>query len=82
MSSNLKQTRGISHKKKQTLVATIIIDSAVIAKKARLLKLPNRSMLSSTNHVIIDINDEDNNECTVTPTAVVAISSPSSSHKK
>ena len=75
MSSNLRQTRGISHKKNKRLVATIKLENAVIAKKARLSNRPTRSSLSSTSSVIIDINDDNINECTVTATSVVEINS-------
>ena len=82
MSSNLKRTRGISHKKKKTLAATIKIENVVIAKKARLLNRTSRPSPSSSNSVIIDINEENTNECTVTATSVVVINSPPSRRKK
>ena len=82
MSSNPKRTRGISHKKKKTLVASIKIENAVIAKKARLANSPTRSSRTSSNSVIIAINGENTNESTITPTSIVAINSPPSRRKK
>ena len=77
-----KRARGTSHKKKQTLVATIKKENAVIAKKARLAKHPTSSLLPSTNQAIIDVHDEYTNQCTITPAAVVTINSPLSRRKK
>ena len=74
MSSNPKRTRDISHKKKKTLVASIKIENAVIAKKGR-LNSPPRSSRTSSN-VIIAINGDNNDESTITPTSIVAINSP------
>ena len=82
MSSNLRQTRGISHKKKKTLVATIKIENAVIAKKSRLENRPTRSSLSSSNSIILDINEENTNQRTVAATRVIEINSPPPRRKR
>ena len=76
MLTNLKRTRGASHRKKETLAASIKIENAAIAKKSRLSKRLTRSITSSKKCEITDVNDEDNNQCTVIPTAVVQINSP------
>ena len=80
MSSNSKMTRGVSHKKKKTLVASIKIENANIAKKAK-LNSPPRSSRTSSN-VIIAINDENDDESMLTPTSIVAINSPTTRRKK